>query len=54
VNPQDWQCVRGEPILARLFVGGLRRSGHPILGSDIAGTVKDGHARGKVVIEVQT
>ena len=40
VNPQDWHCMRGEPLLARLFVGGLLRPGHPILGSDIAGTVE--------------
>lgn len=40
VNPQDWHCMRGEPLLARLFVGGLVRPGHPVLGSDIAGTVE--------------
>jgi len=39
VNPQDWHCMRGVPLLARLFVGGLFKPGHPILGSDIAGTV---------------
>jgi len=40
VNPQDWHCMRGEPLLARLLVGGLLRPGHPILGSDVAGTVE--------------
>ena len=40
VNPQDWHCMRGAPLLARLFVGGLLRPGHSILGSDIAGTVE--------------
>ncbi|MFC2105716.1 NAD(P)-dependent alcohol dehydrogenase [Candidatus Bipolaricaulota bacterium] len=40
VNPQDWHCLRGEPFLARLLVGGLLKPGHQILGSDIAGTVE--------------
>jgi NADPH:quinone reductase-like Zn-dependent oxidoreductase len=40
VNPQDWHCLRGTPLLARLLVGGLLKPGHQILGSDIAGTVE--------------
>ena len=40
VNPQDWHCVRGTPLLGRLLAGGLLRPGHPIPGSDIAGTVE--------------
>ena len=40
VNPQDWHCLRGIPILARLMVGGLLKPGHQVLGSDIAGTVE--------------
>jgi NADPH:quinone reductase-like Zn-dependent oxidoreductase len=40
VNPQDWHCLRGTPLLARLLVGGLLRPGHRILGSDVAGTVE--------------
>ncbi len=40
VNPQDWHCLRGRPLLARLLVGGLLKPGHQVLGSDIAGTVE--------------
>ena len=40
VNPQDWHCLRGEPFLARLLVGGLFKPGHQVLGSDIAGVVE--------------
>ena len=40
VNPQDWHCLRGTPLLARLLVGGLLKPGHQILGSDVAGTVE--------------
>ena len=40
VNPQDWHCVRGTPLLGRLLAGGLLRPGHPIPGSDVAGTVE--------------
>lgn len=37
VNLSDWETLRGDPFYAR--VGGLRRPGKRILGSDIAGTV---------------
>lgn len=40
VNPQDWHCLRGKPLLARLLVGGLLKPRHKILGSDVAGTVE--------------
>ena len=40
VNPQDWHCLRGKPLLARLLVGGLLKPGHQVLGSDVAGTVE--------------
>jgi len=40
VNPQDWHCLRGQPLLARLMVGGLLKPGHQVLGSDVAGTVE--------------
>jgi NADPH:quinone reductase-like Zn-dependent oxidoreductase len=38
VNRSDWEGLIGKPLYARL--GGLRRPGHPILGSDIAGRVE--------------
>ncbi len=37
VNLSDWETLVGRPLYSRL--GGLRRPGWPILGSDIAGTV---------------
>jgi len=40
VNPQDWHCLRGKPLLARLMVGGLLKPGHQVLGSDVAGRVE--------------
>ncbi len=39
VNLSDWESLRGSPAYAR--VGGLRRPGRPILGSDLAGVVDD-------------
>ena len=38
VNRSDWEALIGKPLYARM--GGLRRPGNPILGSDIAGTVE--------------
>jgi NADPH:quinone reductase-like Zn-dependent oxidoreductase len=38
VNRSDWEGLIGKPLYAR--IGGLRKPGNPILGSDIAGTVQ--------------
>ena len=38
INLSDWECLRGSPMYAR--IGGLRRPGRRILGSDIAGYVE--------------
>ena len=38
LNRSDWEGLTGKPLYAR--IGGLRRPGHPILGSDIAGRVE--------------
>ena len=38
VNRSDWEALTGKPLYARL--GGLRKPGNPILGSDIAGRVE--------------
>lgn len=38
VNRSDWEGLTGKPLYVRL--GGLRKPGHPILGSDIAGRVE--------------
>lgn len=38
-NAGDWHLLRGKPFLARLMFG-LRTPKHPILGSDVAGTVE--------------
>ena len=40
VFPQDWHCLRGTPLLARLMAGGLLKPGHRVLGSDVAGRVE--------------
>lgn len=37
VNLSDWECLRGDPLYAR--IGGLRAPAHRTLGSDIAGRV---------------
>jgi NADPH:quinone reductase-like Zn-dependent oxidoreductase len=37
VNRSDWEALIGKPLYAR--IGGLRRPGRPILGSDVAGRV---------------
>ncbi len=39
INLSDWECLTGYPAYARM--GGLRRPGKHILGSDIAGWVDD-------------
>lgn len=39
VNSWDWDLVTGKPYLYRLLFG-LSRPKHPIIGSDIAGTVE--------------
>src|SRR5512134_889037 len=38
INGSDREGLIGRPLYARM--GGLRRPGHPILGSDIAGQVE--------------
>src|SRR5215211_2448694 len=38
LNRSDWEGLIGKPLYARM--GGLRRPGYPILGSDIAGRVE--------------
>ena len=38
VNRSDWEGLIGKPLYAR--IGGLRKPGNPILGSDIAGQVE--------------
>jgi NADPH:quinone reductase-like Zn-dependent oxidoreductase len=38
VNRSDWEGLIGKPLYAR--IGGLRKPGRQILGSDIAGTVE--------------
>ncbi|MBE7531122.1 MAG: NAD(P)-dependent alcohol dehydrogenase [Chloroflexi bacterium] len=38
INGADWEGLIGKPLYAR--IGGLRKPGRPILGSDIAGRVE--------------
>jgi len=38
LNRSDWEGLIGKPLYAR--IGGLRKPGNPILGSDIAGRVE--------------
>jgi NADPH:quinone reductase-like Zn-dependent oxidoreductase len=38
INGSDWEGLRGKPLYAR--IGGFRKPGNPILGSDIAGRVE--------------
>src|SRR5215510_2564480 len=38
VNRSDWEGLIGKPLYAR--VGGLRKPGNPILGSDVSGRVE--------------
>ena len=39
VNPYDWHFMRGEPVIARPQLGGLRRPKANRLGVDVAGEV---------------
>jgi NADPH:quinone reductase-like Zn-dependent oxidoreductase len=38
-NPWDWHFIRGEPVLLRPALGGVRRPKFPVPGGDLAGTV---------------
>jgi NADPH:quinone reductase-like Zn-dependent oxidoreductase len=38
-NPWDWHYIRGEPVLLRPALGGIRRPRYRIPGGDLAGTV---------------
>ena len=38
LNRSDWEGLVGKPLYARM--GGLRKPGYPILGSDVAGRVE--------------
>src|SRR5215212_12086085 len=38
LNRSDWEALVGKPFYVR--IGGLRKPGHQILGSDIAGRVE--------------
>lgn len=38
VNRSDWEGLTGRPLYARM--GGLRKPGNPVLGSDVAGRVE--------------
>ncbi|HEY7176055.1 MAG TPA: NAD(P)-dependent alcohol dehydrogenase [Micromonosporaceae bacterium] len=38
-NPWDWHFIRGEPLLLRAAIGGMRRPKFAIPGGDVAGTV---------------
>jgi NADPH:quinone reductase-like Zn-dependent oxidoreductase len=40
VNRSDWECLRGNPLYARITVSGLLKPKKKILGSDIAGRVE--------------
>ncbi|HEY6971206.1 MAG TPA: NAD(P)-dependent alcohol dehydrogenase [Candidatus Angelobacter sp.] len=40
VNPLDWHFMRGEPYLARIMAGGLRKPKTGRLGADVAGQVE--------------
>jgi NADPH:quinone reductase-like Zn-dependent oxidoreductase len=45
VNPADWHVMRGVPYVARLAFG-LREPKARFRGTDVAGHVEVGHARG--------
>jgi len=38
-NPWDWHFIRGEPVLLRPALGGVRKPKFPVPGGDLAGTV---------------
>jgi NADPH:quinone reductase-like Zn-dependent oxidoreductase len=39
-NPWDWHYIRGEPVLLRPALGGIRKPKFKVPGGDLAGTVK--------------
>jgi NADPH:quinone reductase-like Zn-dependent oxidoreductase len=39
-NPWDWHFIRGEPVLLRPGLGGVRKPKFPVPGGDLAGTVE--------------
>ena len=39
-NPWDWHYIRGEPVLMRPAIGGVRRPKFLVPGGDLAGTVE--------------
>jgi NADPH:quinone reductase-like Zn-dependent oxidoreductase len=39
-NPWDWHYIRGEPVLLRPALGGIREPKFKVPGGDLAGTVK--------------
>ena len=39
-NPWDWHYIRGEPVLFRPALGGIRKPKFKVPGGDLAGTVK--------------
>jgi NADPH:quinone reductase-like Zn-dependent oxidoreductase len=39
-NPWDWHFIRGEPVLLRPALGGVRKPKFPVSGGDLAGTVE--------------
>jgi NADPH:quinone reductase-like Zn-dependent oxidoreductase len=39
-NPWDWHFIRGEPVLLRPALGGVRKPKFPVPGGDLAGTVE--------------
>ena len=42
VNPADWHFMRGDPFVARLMMGGLRKPRKPtVMGSDMSGVVEE-------------
>ncbi len=50
VNAGDWRIMRGQPVLFRPMMGGLRRPHTGVRGGDVAGTVE---AVGEDVTELQ-
>ena len=39
-NPWDWHYIRGEPVLFRPALGGIRKPKFKVAGGDLAGTVR--------------
>jgi NADPH:quinone reductase-like Zn-dependent oxidoreductase len=44
-NPWDWHFIRGEPVLLRPGLGGVRTPKFPVPGGDLAGTVERAGSR---------